>query len=135
MAAPPIRGFTHVSLSVGSLEASLGFYRGLLGLATLAEPFEGTAFGGREAMLLAGRTALCTQEHRHRSGEVFDPLRSGLDHISFAVGSLEELREFADHLTTSDVAHSGVKPLRGFGHLIELRDPDGVLVELHCLST
>lgn len=31
------------------------------------------------------------------------------------------------------VAHSGVKPLPGFGDFIELRDPDGILVELHAM--
>jgi catechol 2,3-dioxygenase-like lactoylglutathione lyase family enzyme len=99
----------------------------------LAQPFDGIAFEGREAMLLAGRTALCLQEHRNRTGGTFDPRHPGLDHISFAVQSMDELEVFADHLTATGVAHSGVKPLPGFGNFIEFRDPDGILVELHCL--
>jgi glyoxylase I family protein len=133
--APAVKGFTHISLSIGELEASLGFYRDILGLAVLAEPYEGTAFVGREAMLLAGRTALCLQEHRDRTKERFDPLRPGLDHISFAVATTDDLEAFAEHLTAAGVQHSGVKPLPGFGHFIELRDPDGLLVELHSLGT
>ncbi len=135
VAAPAVKGFTHISLSIGELEASLGFYRDILGLAVLAEPYEGTAFAGREAMLLAGRTALCLQEHRHRTTERFDPLRPGLDHISFALATTDDLEAFAEHLSAAGVPHSGVKRLPGFGHFIELRDPDGLLVELHSLGT
>ncbi|HXW32482.1 MAG TPA: VOC family protein, partial [Acidimicrobiales bacterium] len=82
MSAPRLKGFTHISLSISDLEDSLAFYRGILGLSVSAEPFEGTAFEGREAMLLAGRTALCLQEHRNRTKERFNPERPGLDHIS-----------------------------------------------------
>ncbi|GAC1605082.1 MAG: VOC family protein [Acidimicrobiales bacterium] len=130
---PPTKGFTHVSLSVGNLEASLAFYRDLLALDVLAEPYEGTAFAGKEAMVLAGRTALCLQEHQDRTKETFDPRRPGLDHISFAVASRQVLEDFAAFVTSKGVAHSGVKPLLGSRHFIELRDPDGILVELHAL--
>jgi glyoxylase I family protein len=127
------KGFTHISLSVSDLEASIAFYQGLLGLDVLAEPFEGTAFRGREAMLLAGRTALCLQEHRDRLDDPFDPRRPGLDHLSFAAASREDLEDFAGYLSAQSVPHSGVKPLPGYGYLIELRDPDGILVEVHAL--
>jgi len=128
---PSIRGFTHVSLSVSDLTKSLAFYRDLLGLAILREPFDGEAFRGHEAMVLAGRTALCLQQHEdcHPSG--FDHRRPGLDHIAFAVESKPELARFAELLTASGLSHSGVKALPGYGHIVELRDPDGVLVELH----
>lgn len=134
MATPAIKGFTHISLSVRDLERSLLFYRDLIGLSVLAEPYKGEAFEGREAMLLAGRTALCLQEHRGRTGDAFDYRRAGLDHIAFSVQSLDDLESFADHLTAGRVGHSGVKPLPGYGQFIELRDPDGILVELHALS-
>jgi len=131
--APPIKGFTHVSLSVRDLDASLHFYRDVLGLRTLAEPYDGEVFEGREAMLLAGRTALCLQCHTANTGARFDPRHTGLDHIALAVASREDLEAFAEHLTTEGIEHSGVKPLPGFGDFIELHDPDGVLVELHAM--
>ena len=135
MSPPSIPGFTHVSLSVQDIETSLVFYRDVLGLAVLAEHYDGEVFEGREAMVLAGRTALCLQAHRANPGEEFDPRRTGLDHIAFAVRSLDELHQFAAHLDTAGVVHSGVKPLPGFGDFIELRDPDGILVELHAMPS
>lgn len=133
MVAPAVSGFTHVSLSVSDLDASLRFYRDVLGLPVLADPYDGAVFDGRQAMVLAGRSALSLQCHRANTGSTFDPLQTGLDHLALAVASREELDSFAAHLDAEGMEHSGVKPLPGFGHFIELRDPDGILVELHAM--
>lgn len=74
----PIRGFTHVSLSVADLDRSVAFYRDLLGLDVFVDRFDGSAFEGQEVMLLAGRTVLCLQAHLDNAGERFDPTRTGL---------------------------------------------------------
>lgn len=132
---PPVTGFVHVSLSVRDLDRSLAFYRDLVGLPVLAPPFEGTAFEGREAMVLAGPTALCLQEHRRNDGSEFDPHRTGLDHVAFAVDSMQDLHDFAAHLDAAGVANSGVKALGIYGHFIELRDPDNVQVEIQTLAS
>jgi catechol 2,3-dioxygenase-like lactoylglutathione lyase family enzyme len=133
-ASPSIRGFTHVSLSVSDLTESLAFYRDLLGLAVLREPFDGEAFRGHEAMVLAGRTALCLQQHDDCDPSGFDHRRPGLDHFALAVESTSELTRFAELLSAHGVSHSGVKALPGYGHIVELRDPDGILVELHATN-
>jgi len=135
MPPPVVKGFTHISLSVRDLDRSLGFYRDLLGLSVLTEPYDAAVFEGREAMLIAGRAALCLQQHRANAGEAFDPVRTGLDHISLAVSTVDDLHAFADHLTGAGLPHSGVKPLPGYGHFIELNDPDGILVELHAMPS
>jgi glyoxylase I family protein len=130
-----IRGFTRVSLSVLDLVQSRDFHHEVLGLPILVDTCEGTVFDGREVMVLVGRTALCLQEHRTNPGAAFEPSRTGLDHLSFEVPSIEELHAWAGQLTSAGVEHSGVKPLPGFGDFIELRDPDGIQLELHCLGT
>jgi glyoxylase I family protein len=129
-----IKGLTHVSLSVTDLDRSVGFYRDALGLPTLVERFDGSAFDGEEIMLLAGRTALCLQAHKANEGERFDPRRTGLDHLALAVESIDELERYAARLTELGIDHSGIRPITGFGHFIELRDPDGIQVELHVLD-
>jgi glyoxylase I family protein len=131
----PINGFTHVSLSVADLDRSVGFYRDLLGLSVFVDRFHGSAFDGEEIMLLAGRTVLCLQAHAKHRGERFDPTRSGLDHLAFAVESMQDLEQFAEALTAAGVDHSGVRPITRFGFFIELRDPDGIQVELHLPTT
>lgn len=128
---PVVKGLTHVSLSVTDLDVSLPFYRDLLGLPVLVDTFDGSAFAGREAMVLAGRIALCLQCHHDNIGSRFDPLRTGLDHLALGVSSLEDLHAFATHLDAHGVEHSRVKPLTGFGHVIELCDPDGIQIEIH----
>lgn len=133
VAPPSVKGFTHVSLSVRDLDASLRFYRDVLGLPVLAEPYDGEVFEGREAMVLAGRSALCLQCHEANAGAAFDPRIPGLDHLALGVGSRDDLDGFASHLDAAGVENSGVKPLPGFGYFIELRDPDGILVELHAM--
>ena len=133
MATPALRRLTHISLSVRDIEASVEYYHHVLGLPMFREIYEGEVFEGREAMLLVGAMALCLQEHRANPGERFDPRRSGLDHLAFSVEGLDDLAEFADELTRRGLEHSGIKELPGFGHFIETRDPDGILVELHCM--
>jgi glyoxylase I family protein len=129
-----IKGFTHVSLSVTDLDRSLAFYRDVLGLPTFVDRFAGSAFDGEEVMLLAGRTALCLQAHKASSGERFDPRRAGLDHLALAVESMNELEEYAARLAELGIEHSGIRPITRFGHFIELRDPDGIQIELHLLN-
>ena len=134
MDAPPISGILHVSLSVSDVERSKAFYSETLGLPVLRDVFEGEVFDGREVIVLAGLTGVCLQEHRANRGDEFDPTHTGLDHIAFAVDDVDKLEAFATALTDRGVIHSGVKALTQYGHFIELRDPDGIQVEIQCLA-
>ncbi len=129
-----VKGITHVSLSVRDLDRSFDFYHRVLGLSILVPPFEGEVFKGREVMLMAGRIALCLQEHAANEGEEFDPTRAGLDHYAFMVDSIEELRAWQSRLDDAGVAHSDIKLAGAFGSMIELRDPDNIQIELHTLE-
>lgn len=53
----------------------------------------------------------------------------GLGHVSFAVGSLDELNAAAQHLDSLGIEHQSVKDI-GAGSILEFRDPDGVALEL-----
>lgn len=136
MPTPPtsLTRLTHVSLSVTDLDRSLAFYRDTLGLPVFVPPFDGEVFDGREALLLVGGMALNLQAHRQTSGDAFDPTRTGLDHLAFSVATHDELEAWAQHLSNQGVVHSGIKPVPGYGVMIELRDPDGIQLELHLLQ-
>lgn len=130
-----VDGITHLSLSVVDLQRSQRFYVDVLGLSVLVEPF---SRDGYDEVILQipgrGRIGLCLQSHHDNDRSSFDPSRTGLDHVAFAVPSLGELHDWADRLERVGVGHSGVVSNRGFGHLISLRDPDGIQVELHTLE-
>lgn len=130
MTPEPIAGVSHVSLSVRDLDVSLEFYRDVLGLEVFVEPFEGTAFDGREAMLRAGRVVLCLQAHRENDGSRFDPTHTGLDHLAFHLSTRDQLERWDQHLDELNIAHSPTKSAGRFGSMIELRDPDGTQIEL-----
>lgn len=132
--SPEIRGVSHLSLSVSDLDRSLGFYRDTLQLAVLRAPYDGVVFDGRQAMVLAGRTALSLQEHRRCDGRRFDPLRVGLDHLAFDVVDRGQLQWWTDRLDGAGVPNSGIKDVPGWGSMVELRDPDGIQLELFTLD-
>ena len=132
MAEPPaeIKGLSHISLSVADLDRSLSFYRDVLGLEVFVEPFDGTAFDGREALLLAGRVVVNLQAHAANDGSRFDPTRTGLDHLAFHVSNRAALEAWAARLDAYGIGHSEVKEGGGLGWMIEFRDPDGVQLEV-----
>ena len=68
-------------------------------------------------------------DHPGRSGDAFDPRRTGLDHIAFEVADRAELTSWMAHLDELGVAHS---PVRELGHscFVPLEDPDRVQIEL-----
>ena len=125
-----IGGISHVSLSVSDLDRSLAFYRDVLALPVFVDTFEGALFEGREVMFRTGSLVFALQEHRGRyEGDRFDPTRVGLDHLALAVRSVEALEAWVERLDDLGVEHSEIRDI-GFGHLVELRDPDGIQLEL-----
>ena len=125
-----IRGISHVSLSVSDLDRSLVFYRDVLALPVFVDTFDGALFEGREVMFRTGSLVFNLQEHRARdAGDAFDPTRVGLDHLAFAVRNLADLEAWVRRLDDLGVTHSEIRDI-GFGHLVELRDPDGIQLEL-----
>lgn len=128
---PPIAGISHLSLSVRDLERSLAFYRDVLGLTVFVEPFDGQVFEGREVLLAAGRIVVGLQAHDANDANDFDPRRTGLDHLAFHLKSYEDLVTWAHRLTELGIDHSEIKTGGVFGHMIELRDPDGIQLELY----
>lgn len=125
-----VLGLSHVSLSVADLDRSRAFYRNVLRLPVFVDTFDGSVFDGREVMFRVRNLVFNLQEHTTRAtDDEFDPVRVGLDHLAFAVASVEALESWAGWLDENGVDHSEIKDI-GFGHMIEVRDPDGIQLEL-----
>ncbi|KPG83516.1 VOC family protein [Frigoribacterium sp. RIT-PI-h] len=133
------RGFSHVRLTVTDIHRSKAFYQELFGMRpgsdfsdqiddpTIHDDPQRT-YGGcsfRFADQTLGLRPVAP------AGDRFDPDRVGLDHLSFSVGSVDELHEAVRRLDELGVEHGEVTPLPAFGLVIlSLQDPDDVNLEL-----
>ena len=123
------RELGHVVFYVRNLEASLRFYRDLLGFKQVGE-----AFGGKAAALTS------TSQRTHHEmllievGDLPGPPRGphrGLYHIGIKVGdSDDDLRAAVKELRAAGVAIDGASD-HTVTHSLYLRDPDGNEVELY----
>lgn len=112
------------------LERSLNFYCEVLGAVVVLRPHSDDKFNFRRAVvMLEGAVGLDLDEHSTNSGEAFDPVRTGLDHLAFSASSYEALMVWATHLDAKGVAHSQVRDFPGYGEMFDFRDPDGILLE------
>lgn len=139
---PPIGGAHHFGFSVRDLDRSIRFYCDVLGASLVRPPYDGDSpsFAGRMAIVSLGGTGLDLFEHAGNTGEQFDPVRTGLDHLGFATESAEELAAWASWLDACNIAHSGVRGViagdtngdtngEPLGAMLDFVDPDGIQLE------
>jgi catechol-2,3-dioxygenase len=126
----PITGLSHVQLLVADVQVSADWYARALGLERYAEDLDigYVALRHRQAKMVvvlttASDTGLGTTVESQ-------PASSGrLDHLAFAVPDGATLAGWADHLTEIGVEHAGVV-LENGNPSLQLRDPDGIAIEL-----
>ena len=109
------------------VERSATWYRDLLGMVdvlggdddavryrVLAHPESGCIVGLRE--------------YAGGSGDAFDEMRTGMDHVAFAVASAEELSSWEGELARRNVTFTpaAVTPI---GTVVVFRDPDNTQLE------
>lgn len=129
--APGVTGISHLTLTVRDLEASVGWYRDVIGLREVRRiPDE----GGRGAKVIladAGRHLLLVLvQHAANDGTAFSEFRVGLDHLAFAVPDRTALDAWAAHLDAGGVPHSPIGA-GALGDLLVVRDPDGIQLEFY----
>lgn len=113
-----LRGIDHAGLHVRDLEASLGFYRDVLGLDFLPRPDLG--FGGAwlrvgtQELHLIEKDAAAANTHRGQ-------------HVAF---SIDDARAWCARLRAHGVACDGVRLRPDGARQVFVRDPDGHVLEL-----
>jgi glyoxylase I family protein len=123
----PLAGFHHAALTVTDLDRSAEWYMRVLGMV---EAFREEAPGRRAAVyrFAGGAPSVGLVQHRG-PGAAFNPAVVGLDHLAFSVASRAAMRDWAAHLDSQHVQHSGpieVPP----GEILNFKDPDGIALSL-----
>jgi glyoxylase I family protein len=116
----------HVALRVTQRDRSIAFYQSLFGFQVVAALPDVTILSNGSLIL-----GLRDQE-QPASRDRFDEFRVGLDHLSFAVASREDLDRAIKTLDQRDVPHGEIEDLGSdFGlYVLALRDPDNIQLEL-----
>ena len=125
-AGAPITGLSHIQLLVSDVGASARWYSAVLGL----RPFADDPDIGYVALQHPG--AKFVMVLTKAPGPSVPPTVSsndGLDHVALAVPDGASLRDWAEHLTEVGIDHAGVV-LEGGHPSLQLRDPDGIAIEL-----
>jgi len=121
---PKLFGLHHVRLPVTDVSVSLEWYREVFGLVPVLDYQEEEGLVG---VVLAHESGMTVGLH-------LDPDRAvalrGFCILALEVGPQDGLHHWVDHLDRLQVAHSGVREGH-LGLLVEVPDPDGILVQLH----
>ena len=126
--APELAGIHHVTLSVSDLDATLAWYRDVLGF----DPVMSAEVDGlRKALLTRDGIRVSFVEHGDLSEPgPFSERRVGLDHLSFAVAGRSELDRWAEILDGHGVRRSPI--VAGtMGDVLSFRDPDNIALEFY----
>jgi glyoxylase I family protein len=130
--APTSKGVSHVALTVTDIDRSKEWYGRVLGWAELiANDEDGTS---ASVGILPDGLVLAFHAFESGSGDEFDPLRTGLDHLAFGVEGAADLDEWAEHLGDLGVTFSP-RVDAPYGHVLSFKDPDGIALELFCLPS
>jgi glyoxylase I family protein len=129
----------HLRLTVTDVSRSREFYTQVLGFDVALETPPDDDPDGVVADTLQGGVVLVNAgvmiglrpvDAAH-ADDRFDPLRVGLDHLSFAVGSRADLDDALAAFDAHDVEHGPIRevPAMGMAFLAAF-DPDGIALEL-----
>jgi len=129
---PTFERALHAALTVRDMRVSADWYQRVLGFDFVREFEVAPGGAGIPRILLLHRHSgfllgLCN--HAGRTGDSFDPLRTGLDHLALEVAGRAELDSWTAHLDHLGIAHSPVREL-GHSSFVSVEDPDGIQIEL-----
>ena len=122
----PLRGVSHLSLTVSDLNRSCSWYSDVLGWQEqVRSRSETTTFAHG---VLPGGLSVVLRQHDQGSGEPFDEKRPGLDHLSLAVETMADLDSLEKGLAKAGAEFTPTQELP-YGWLLAFRDPDNIALE------
>ncbi|WP_375475706.1 VOC family protein [uncultured Jatrophihabitans sp.] len=130
--------YAHVRLTVTDIARSREFYDRVFGLPVAFEmPADADDATKERLWFLFGGVVYRLGDSllglRPVGEDEFTEDRTGLDHVSFAVGSTDDLDRAVVLLDELNVPHAGIKDLGG-ACILEFRDPDNIALELFALK-
>jgi catechol 2,3-dioxygenase-like lactoylglutathione lyase family enzyme len=125
---PGMTGFSHVAFTVSDVSRSKDWYMQVFDDAQPLMDVEGFFLLAHPAGLLIGM-----RQHEGQDNSEFTHLRTGLDHIGFAVTDKDELEKWRARFDELGVNHSGVEQSE-FGWHLNFRDPDNIPLEMFCVQ-
>lgn len=129
---PDFLGVAHVAITVNDMEATAAWWERAFGFERVKRVDEPPGEQRHPRILVrhAGSgLVLGIHQPHERSGDRFDPDRTGLDHLALTVDARERLDEWRQHLSGLGIETSPVRDA-GNAEFVSLVDPDGVQVEL-----
>jgi glyoxylase I family protein len=131
-------GYAHVRLTVTDIARSKAFYDQVFGWPAAidaSEDVESPKENGEPGNFYGGTIYQTPQGTlfglRPVGSATFDSEHTGLDHVSFAVDSREELVRAAEALAGAGIEHGDIIDLTDAGlAILSFQDPDGINIEL-----
>jgi glyoxylase I family protein len=125
----PLRGLSHLDLSVSDRHVSARWYADVLGFEIRGDRFNAGADLQWVHVVHPCGLSMGLGEHPDNPGQPFDERRTGLDHVSFAVASRDDIDELARRAVASGCRECSVNDTDSAALLV-LRDPDNIQVEV-----
>lgn len=121
----------HVALTVTDIDASVAWCKDVFGFEELIRDEHYQGAGGYAVVVgyPDWSMAVVLNHHPTNAGEVFDPTRTGLDHVGFTVPDRAALVEWEACLSNKGVKHSPISD-HDWGSALNFRDPDDTQLQV-----